>query len=139
MKILVPMVFAAAAFVAPALQAQEAGHVAAATDAATQWLALTDAGKPGDSWDQGAPAMRAALTREKWSEVMTAVRTPLGAVTSRKLKSAEHKKSIPGAPEGEYVIIQYDTEFANKAGASETVVPMRAADGSWQVSGYFIK
>lgn len=139
MKILIPLVFAAAAFAAPALQAQEAGHVAAATDAARQWLALTDAGKPGESWDQGAPAMRSAVTREKWSEVMGAVRAPLGAVTSRTMKTAEYKKTIPGAPEGEYVIIQYDTEFANKAGASETVVPMRAADGSWKVSGYFIK
>jgi hypothetical protein len=83
--------------------------------------------------------MRAAVTREKWSEVITAVRTPLGAVTSRRLKSADYRKTIPGAPEGEYVIIQFDTEFADKAGASETVVPMRAADGSWKVSGYFIK
>jgi hypothetical protein len=82
--------------------------------------------------------MRAAVTREKWSEVIAAVRTPLGAATSRPLKSAEYKKSIPGAPKGEYVIIQYDTNFANKAGASETVVPMRAADGSWKVSGYFL-
>lgn len=136
---LASIVFAAATFVAPVLHAQEASHVAAATDAATQWLALTDAGKPGESWDKGAPAMRSAVTREKWSEVITAVRTPLGAATSRKLKSAEYKKLVPGAPEGEYVIIQYDTEFANKAGASETVVPMRDADGSWKVSGYFIK
>ena len=75
MRILAPIVFAAAAFVAPVVYAQEAAQIAAATDAAIQWLALTDAGKPGDSWDKGAPAMRAAVTREKWSEVITAVRT----------------------------------------------------------------
>jgi hypothetical protein len=138
-RILAPIVFAAAAFAAPVLHAQETNHVAAATEAATRWLALTDEGKPGDSWDKGAPLMRAVVMRGKWSEVITAVRTPLGAVTSRKLKSAEYTKSLPGAPEGEYVLIQYDTQFANKAGATETVVPMRDADGSWKVSGYFIK
>lgn len=139
MKILAPIVFVAAAFAAPVLHAQEASHVAAATDASARWLAIMDAGKSGDTWDNGAPMMRAAVTREKWSEVITSLRGSLGAVNSRKLKSAEYKKSIPGAPEGEYVIIVYDTVFANNAGATETVTPMRQPDGSWKVSGYYVR
>jgi hypothetical protein len=138
-RILAPIVIAAAALAAPVLHAQEASQVAAATAEATRWLAPMDEGKAGEGWDQGAAMMRAAVTRDKWSEVLAAVRTPLGAVSSRTLKSAGYTRAIPGAPEGEYVLIQYDTQFANKAGATETVVPMRAADGSWKVSGYFIK
>ncbi|MET1113565.1 MAG: DUF4019 domain-containing protein [Comamonas sp.] len=139
MRILAPIVIAAAAFAAPILHAQEASHVAAATDAATRWLALMDEGKSGDGWEQGAALMQAAVTRDKWSAVLAGVRTPLGAVSSRTLKSAQYTRAIPGAPEGEYVVIHYDTQFANKAGATEMVVPMRAADGSWKVSGYFIR
>jgi hypothetical protein len=45
---------------------------------------------------------------------------------------------LPGAPEGEYVVIQYETQFEHKAGAIETVTPLREKDGSWRVSGYFI-
>jgi len=46
---------------------------------------------------------------------------------------------MPGAPDGKYVIIQYDTVFENKASAVETVTPMVDPDGSWRVSGYFIR
>src|SRR6187402_2269643 len=30
-------------------------------------------------------------------------------------------------------------QFANKASAVETVTPMRDKDGSWKVSGYYVK
>jgi hypothetical protein len=55
------------------------------------------------------------------------------------LSTAKFFKSLPGAPDGQYVVIKYDTTFANKAAAVETVTPMREADGSWKVSGYFVK
>jgi len=60
-------------------------------------------------------------------------------VRSRKIASSEVKHSLPGAPEGEYVLIQYDTQFEHQAHAVETVVPMRDQDGNWKVSGYFVK
>jgi hypothetical protein len=53
--------------------------------------------------------------------------------------SSEYKRALPGAPDGEYVVIRYDTQFEHKAHAVETVVPMRERDGSWKVSGYFVK
>ena len=47
--------------------------------------------------------------------------------------------SLPGAPDGEYVVLQFDTSFANKKEAVETVTPMLDKDGKWKVSGYYIK
>ncbi len=47
--------------------------------------------------------------------------------------------SLPGAPDGEYVVISYETSFTNKKSAIETVTPMLDKDGKWRVSGYFIK
>jgi hypothetical protein len=44
-----------------------------------------------------------------------------------------------GRSDGEYVVIQFDTQFENKAAAVETIAPMHEKDGSWRVSGYFIK
>jgi hypothetical protein len=67
------------------------------------------------------------------------VRTPLGKVVSRKLKSREYTEKMPGAPDGKYVVVQFDTVFANKSSSVETVVPMADPDGSWRVSGYFIR
>ena len=52
---------------------------------------------------------------------------------------AAYVKTLPNAPDGEYVVIQYDTNFEHKQGAVETVVPMLDKDGKWRVSGYFIK
>jgi len=58
---------------------------------------------------------------------------------SRELKTAKYATSLPGAPDGEYVVIQFKTSFANKADALETITPMKDDKGAWRVSGYFIK
>jgi hypothetical protein len=61
------------------------------------------------------------------------------AVNSTKLESAQFMTQLPGAPDGEYAVIQFETSFANKKSAIETVTPMKDPDGKWRVSGYFIK
>ncbi len=138
------MRFAAAALLSLAVLAQPAGAqdtraaTQAATKAAESWLLLADAGKHAESWTEGAAAFRAAVTQQQWLEAVNAARMPYGAVKSRKLAAATYTRKLPGAPDGEYVVIQYQTEFAAKSGI-ETVVPMREADGSWKVSGYFIQ
>ena len=104
-----------------------------------QWLALIDAGKFGESWETAAAYFKKAISKEKWESTLGAVRGPLGDLVSRKLKSAKYSKSLPGAPDGEYVVLQFDTSFTNKKVAVETVTPMIEKDGTWKVSGYFIK
>ena len=106
---------------------------------AEPWLALVDRGDYGASWDQAAKLFQGAVTRADWEKAAASVRSPLGQMISRKLKSSTYAESLPGAPDGEYVVIQYDTVFSNKKAAVETVVPMKDADGTWRVSGYFIK
>lgn len=120
-----------------AVQAGEAED--AAVDAATGWLALVDAGDYADSWTEAAEYFRKAVTQEQWIDAMEAVRQPLGDRVSRELKSAELASTLPGAPDGEYVVIQFTTRFEHKASAVETVTPMKDPDGAWRVSGYFIK
>lgn len=112
---------------------------AVAGQAAKQWLLLVDSGGFAASWDQAAAAFQAAVSKPSWEGAIRAARTPLGAVKSRTLKSAVFTQSLPGAPDGEYVVIQYDTQFENKAHAVETVTPMREKNGSWRVSGYFVR
>jgi len=110
-----------------------------AVQAAKKWLALVDAGSYADSWTEAAEYFRNAVTQEQWAKAAEAVRQPLGDLVSRELKSAEFTTSLPGAPDGEYVVIQFTSEFENKASAVETVTPMKDPDGRWRVSGYFIK
>jgi hypothetical protein len=46
---------------------------------------------------------------------------------------------MPGAPDGEYYVIQYDTSFEKKKSAVETITPMVDKEGKWRVSGYYIR
>jgi len=110
-----------------------------ATQTAESWLALVDGGKFGESWDASSKRFQAGITREKWSSALVSVRTPLGAMVSRHVRSAEYRTSLPGVPDGKYVVVQFESSFQNKKQAVETVTPMLEADGSWRVTGYFIK
>ena len=109
-----------------------------AVTAAKAWLALVDAEEYKKSWQEAAPFFKDKVKEVQWSEMVTAVRKPLGMMKSRELISAEHKSSLPGVPDGEYVVIQFKTSFSNKRDSVETITPMKA-DGAWRVSGYFIK
>lgn len=113
--------------------------VAAGLAASDTWLALVDAKRYGESWDSAAPLFKNALARDKWTETLDGVRSPLGKALSRKPTSRQHTTTLPGAPDGDYVVIQYETSFENKKAAVETVTPMLAPDGRWRVSGYFIR
>jgi hypothetical protein len=102
------------------------------------WLSLTDSGNYAESYQEAAQYFKDSITNDKWQNAMHAVRDPLGKVLSRKLKSATYTKTLPGVPDGAYVVIQYDTSFEHKQSAVETVTPMLDKDGKWRVSGYFI-
>ena len=126
--------------VGSARQARSAdGDVAKATAAATSWLALTDTGKYGQGWEAAAALLRGAVTKSAFIRQLQGVRTPFGLALSRKVLSATPTHHAPGAPDGDYVVIQFETAFKNKAHAIETVTPMKEKDGAWRVSGYFIK
>ncbi|MGD8944164.1 MAG: DUF4019 domain-containing protein [Desulfobacterales bacterium] len=111
----------------------------AAVAVATAWLTLIDNGKYGDSWETAAAYFKGAITKEYWQQTLTTVRKPLGTLVSRELMSKTYTQSLPGAPDGEYVVIHFNTSFENKKSAVETVTPMLDNDGIWRVSGYYIK
>jgi len=119
--------------------AAETEKVKLALSSAETWLSLVDEEKYADSWNEAAGYFKGSVKQEQWQETLKAVRKPLGQVISREVKSKSYHTSLPGAPDGEYVVIQFDTSFDNKKSAVETVTPMLDKDGKWRVSGYFIK
>jgi len=111
----------------------------AAERAANEWLKLIDAGDARASWRATATLFRKAVTEEQWTQSLAAARSPLGAVVNRTLKHAESVTQLPGAPDGDYVVMQFDTQFEKKRAGVETVTPMLDTDGRWRVSGYFVR
>ena len=114
----------------------------AATDVSAviqSWLSEIDAGNYAQSWKDSAAFFQAGITEDAWKKLMENFRKPLGALLSRSLKSSQDYKSLPGAPDGKYMVVQYDTSFAAKQTAVETVTFTCEKDGKWRASGYFIK
>jgi hypothetical protein len=110
-----------------------------AVESAEAWLALVDQSKYGEAWDTASELLKNAVSKEDFGKALAAARKPLGKVKSREVKSKQYATSLPGAPDGEYVVIQFKTAFENKKSAIETITPMLDKDTKWRVSGYFIK
>jgi Protein of unknown function (DUF4019) len=111
----------------------------AAIASAEKWLRIVDEGKYSESWEESSEYFKQAVQQDQWKQAVQAVRGPLGKLISRKVKSAFYKTSLPGAPDGQYVVIQFNTSFENKKSGIETVTPKMDKDGMWRVSGYYIK
>ena len=124
---------------APAAGVGSSENEKAAVAAADAWLKLVDEGKYAESWKETAGFFRKAVPQADWEKQMRTFRDPLGALESRTAQETKYTTSLPGAPDGEYVVIVYKASYAKKSDAIETVTPMKEADGTWRVSGYFIK
>ena len=111
----------------------------AAVEPAQAWLQAIDNGRYAQSWTNAAAGFQAAIAPEKWMESMQAFRQPLGSRISRKVISAQEMASLPGAPDGRYIVMQFETSFTNKKSAVETVTFMLEKDGQWKAAGYYIK
>jgi hypothetical protein len=121
----------------PALAQDEA--IEEAKTAARAWLLLQDRHDFDASWKSAGEPLRAAVAQKEWTAKWSVTLGPLGGVGSRGLKSAEYATTLPGSPEGDYVVLKYDTAFENKQTAVETLILKKEPDGLWRVSGYFIR
>lgn len=110
-----------------------------AVSAAESWLAIIDSGKYMQSWESAAQFFKDKVPDSQWESTLRQVREPLGEVTSREVTNVQYLTYIPGAPMGEYVVIQFKTVFTRKGEGVETITPMLESDGTWKVSGYYIK
>jgi Protein of unknown function (DUF4019) len=132
-------VFSLIVMVSSGLHAAAATREQAAQEAAQQWLSLVDAGDYAESWQTASGGFKHAVSQQQWQDALTAVRRPLGDLEKREFKSAEYKTSLPGVPDGEYVVLIFNTVFENKKAAVETLTMQLEKDGTWRSSGYFIR
>jgi hypothetical protein len=105
---------------------------------AKSWLALIDSGRYDDSWTELSSMTQAGGKQQQWVEIMKQVRDSLGPVPSRKLQKITLVNSLHGVQVVEYALLQFDTSFANKAEAVETVTVI-SEGGKRNVAGYSIK
>ncbi len=122
-----------------ALNGAHRAEIAQARAAADGWLKLIDTGKYDDSWKEAAQAVREQVSKKQWKEEISATRSTYGELVSRAQQDANYATTLPGAPDGQYVIFEFNSSFAHKSSTIETLVLQRQDDGSWRVAGYFLR
>jgi hypothetical protein len=110
----------------------------AAERQALGFLGYLDQGRFADSYAYTGMLIRTSLDRDTFAQKLESARNGTGAMVSRNLIDASYSTSVPGAPEGQYVILHYATSFANRQDTVETVT-LAFAKSYWRVSGYYIK
>jgi hypothetical protein len=110
-----------------------------AIKSAEAFLSLVDSGEYEKSWDEASLFFKSQTTQKQWTEKLSALRPFFGSTIHRTVKHTKYLISVPGAPDGEYVIVVFQSSFEKKKSASETVTPMLDKDGKWRITGYFIK
>lgn len=121
-----------------AAAADEAQSAAPDVSAARSWVELLDKSRWSESWRLAGDAFKSHVSEAQWASSVQPAREPFGAVTSRTLKDVKKMTSLPGLPDGEYESLQFQTDFANKKGAVETLGLAHEQSG-WKVIGYFIR
>ncbi|MCH8538402.1 MAG: DUF4019 domain-containing protein [Alkalimonas sp.] len=114
-----------------------AGESAGVT-AAKAWLSMVDSGEYAESWQQADAFFKSQLPQANWDAALKEVRTPLGAVVSRTELGSKEYSALPGVPDGQYLVIQFQTDFQNKKSSTETLT-LSKSSGEWLPIGYFIK
>jgi hypothetical protein len=114
----------------PAKKSTVTAATPAPDDRARQWLVLVDDKNYAQSWSEAAKTFQNHQKTDAWAATAAAARTPLGAVASRGLKSIDLSRDNTA-------VIRYDTVFAHKAAAVETVT-MTFENGSWSVTNYSV-
>lgn len=110
----------------------------ASLESARAWLTLVDGRRWDDSWRSASSLFTSQITAPQWARTIDSVRGPLGAVSKRAFQNVTKTNVLPGAPAGTYEVILFRTDFAQKQGATETVIMVRDP-GGWRVGGYFIR
>src|SRR5712664_516759 len=106
---------------------------------AKAWLALMDASKFEESWDAAAPYLKLVTTKTDWVSSGKRIRSLLGELVSRMNVSTVATATVPSAPVGRYVVVEFQAKYSNRQVAFENVVEMLCADGKWRVAGYDVR
>jgi hypothetical protein len=110
----------------------------AAERQALGFLGYLDEGRFADSYAYTGMLLRARAEREAFAAQIQKARAGTGALQARELIDATYNTSVEGAPEGQYVILHYHSNFANRQDTVETIT-LALAKGYWRVDGYYIK
>jgi hypothetical protein len=105
-------------------------------------IAMIDNGQVGQVWDQASDVAKKTISRDEFVKTTEADRTRLGAVKSRKVTVVTRtiSKGNGKLPAGEYVNVNYATQFSNQPKPTRELVSFHLdGDRKWRLSGYTVR
>jgi hypothetical protein len=105
-----------------------------ATEAGKAWLALVDAGNYDQAWTEAGKQLRHGKQAD-WVASTKAMREALGALVRRHPGGVVMTKSVVGLSSGDYALVFFTTDFAQKPEATEKVT-MTMEGGAWKTVAY---
>ncbi len=106
---------------------------------ARAWLSLIDSGRYRESRNEASAFFKKVVSEKTWRDSLTGIRNLLGKPVSRRMTKTISAQQLPGAPDGHYLIMVFETTFGNKKNATETVTFMLEANGRWKAAGYYVR
>ena len=107
----------------------------AAVAATVPILERLDAGDYDAVRAAASPFLKQQVSPEEWLAEVQALRGPLGPHESRTVGTTTYVNNPWGAPEGEYVIVSYDSHWQNGR-IHENLSMQRQPNGAWALAGY---
>ena len=99
-----------------------------AIKAAEEFLLLVDTNQYAQSWDMASSFFKSQVSKESWVKQISSLRPAFGKVIDRHILGVQSVNKLPGAPDGQYVVIQYSLTCENKRKAVETITPVLDVD-----------
>ena len=110
-------------------------QVSQALAVSENWVKQIDQGQYDESYAVACDAMKDKVPNDRWDLILQTMRGHWGAVVSRKEVSHVYKPDGLQGASGEFMIITYETNFAQLYPAFETIV-LKWEDGQWRGAGY---
>ena len=106
--------------------------------AAGSWLALLDAGRFDDAWNQGAELLRSSESRSEWEDATRRLRESMGAVASREAVTKDYHQDLNGVP-GIFFTLRFRTRLEDGREVVEVVTLTPDASQQYRAVAYGLK
>lgn len=105
---------------------------------AYEWLELLDNKKFFQSWQYASDYFKNNIEAADWDKILSTTRTKLGELKGRQLVAFANKTQFANLPEGDYLVLKFNSQFQMDGSFSELLVLTRDR-GQLKVAAYFIQ
>ena len=106
---------------------------------AASYLKLLDLGQYEKAWHDMSALFHDFNNPLHWQKRQETIRNVYGASDTRRLHSIRYRQSYNLSPDGQYVVVQFNSSYQNKSETRETVVLDCSSNPQCSVREYIIQ